>query len=96
MKKLSGILDSSARNKWFSSLNKGICLPLFVQDPIHIGTKLRNFILGLNHKPLAFGPKYKIEMQHLFNLLNTVSKDHHLLTASTLNPSDRQNFKNQK
>lgn len=41
---------------------------------------------------MAFGPKSFIDINHLFILLNTVSKDQHLLTASTLNATDRQNF----
>lgn len=39
-----------------------------------------------------FGPEHFIKLEHLHIILNTVSKDKDKLTASTLNPNDRQNF----
>lgn len=94
MKKLSGIIElcNVELFDWRLGNSENICYPFFMQDPIHIGTKLRNFFLGYKNKSLPFGPKYSIELDHLYILLNTVSKDQHLLTRSTLNPSDRQNF----
>lgn len=67
--------------------------PFYVQDTVHIGTKLRNFILRtiLNELKLPFG-KYFINWNHLNILLKNFAKDTHQLTASVLNPVDRQNF----
>lgn len=53
---------------------------------------MRNFLLGFSKRPLKFGPKYFIDLQHLYFLLNNYPRDQHLLTASVLNPTDRQNF----
>lgn len=67
--------------------------PFYVQDTVHIGTKLRNFTLRtiLNELKLPFG-KYYINWNHLNILLKNFAKDTHQLTASVLNPVDRQNF----
>lgn len=94
MRKLSGLseLCGTELYDWRSCNSKNNNFPFFVQDPIHIGTKLRNFFLRYKNKPLAFGTKYSIKLDHLYVLLNTVPKDQHLLTRSTLNPADRQNF----
>lgn len=94
MRKLStlGSKPMFSRYKWFSCDFRYITMPFYIQDPTHIGTKLRNFLLRFLYRKLPFGPKYFIELEHLYALLNLVSKDQHLLTASTLNPSDRQNF----
>lgn len=62
-----------------------------VQDPTHIGTKLRNRIL----KPsisLPFGNK-AISVSHLKVLLINCPKDIHGLVSSDVSPIDRQNFK---
>lgn len=78
---------------WFSNLcnSNG---PFFIQDTVHILTKLRNLLLRTLHdkKKLPFGNGL-IRIEHLYDLMNMFSKDKHLLTASTLNPVDRQNFK---
>lgn len=68
--------------------------PFFVQDTIHIGTKFRNIFLKTKPFPkkLPFGRAYYIEVKHLEILLENFSKDRHQLTASVLNPMDRQNF----
>lgn len=94
MRNLSGLtkLSDFELFNWRSCDFKNICYPFFVQDVIHIGTKLRNFLLRFKNKSLAFGPKYSIELNHLYILLNRFSRDQHLLTHSTLNPADRQNF----
>lgn len=77
---------------WFSCDGE-ISGPFFVQDTVHNGTKLRNLLLRTisNEKRLPFG-KYFINWNHLKILLNEFTKDEHLLTASVLNPVDRQNF----
>lgn len=94
MQNLSGLSELSDKELfgWRSCNSNSIGYPFYVQDPTHIGTKLRNFLLRYKNKSLAFGTKYSIELDHLYILLNTVAKDQHLLTHSTLNPADRQNF----
>ncbi|XP_055308274.1 uncharacterized protein LOC129572356 [Sitodiplosis mosellana] len=78
--------------KWFSC-GKNILNPFYVQDIIHLITKLRNLILRTKwlNKKLPFG-KFKIDMLHVYVLLYMYSKGEHQLTESVLNPADRQNF----
>lgn len=45
----------------------------------------------MNHRKLPFG-KYYIQQAHLKFLVDTLSKDKHSLTPTTLNPKDKQNF----
>lgn len=92
MRKLStlGSNPKFSGHEWFSCNFEYISAPFYVQDPTHIGTKLRNYLLRFLYKKIPFGPKYFIELEHLYILLNSVSKDQQ--TASTLNPTDRQNF----
>lgn len=62
----------------------------FIQDPTHIGTKLRNRLL----KPsilLPMGLK-QVSISHLKILINKVSKDCHGLVSSDIIPTDKQNF----
>lgn len=68
--------------------------PFYVQDIIHIATKLRNRFLTTGKSPnrFPFGPKLYIRVAHLNLLLKNYSKDQHSLTANVLNPLDRQNF----
>lgn len=68
--------------------------PFYVQDPTHIGTKLRIIFLktGQNPKKLPFGTNFFIQLDHLKFLLENVAKDHHQLTITTIDPNDRQNF----
>lgn len=76
-----------SNNQWFGSQNWNIC---FMQDIIHIGTKLRNRLL----KPsvsLIIGEKIAT-VSHLKMLLNTRSKDDHGLTYTLICPDDRQNY----
>lgn len=63
--------------------------PFYIQDMTHIATKLRNFFL--NKMIIPFGKRF-IKVQHLVFLLANFRKDQHELTATTLNPKDRQNF----
>lgn len=67
--------------------------PFYVQDYPHIGTKLRNHFLTTIEEPdrFAFG-NYYIRQQHLQELMENVDKGIHQLTATSLNPADRQNF----
>lgn len=64
-----------------------------VQDMVHIATKLRNFFLrtALNIKIIPFGNRF-IKLQHLLYIVANFRKDLHELTASILNPIDKQNF----
>lgn len=82
-------LPTDTNSEWFFARDdEGN--PLFVQDTVHIGTKLKTVFL----KPsvtLRIG-KYEISSEHLRQLINTVSKDKHLLTESDLNPTDKMNF----
>lgn len=68
--------------------------PFFTQDPPHIGTKARNLVLKTkaNPKRLPFGKEHFIKMAHLQVLVERFNKSEHLLTRSTLNPKDRQNY----
>lgn len=73
--------------------------PFYVQDTIHIATKMRNFLLRLLRKSstkhqFPFG-NYYIRIQHLYELITRFPKQH-TLVASTLNPHDRQNFSSVK
>lgn len=92
MRHLTGIGKQNIGYEWFSCDIKND-KPFFIQDPVHIGTKLRNFLLRFTWKihKLPFG-KYFIRLQHLFDLMESTNKDQHLLTPSILNPMDRQNF----
>lgn len=78
---------SNVDNQWFGDSNRNIC---FMQDIVHIGTKLRNRLL----KPsvlMKIGKKVA-SVSHLKILLNQVSKDEHGLTYSVVCPDDRQNY----
>lgn len=85
-------IPSTEFPNWFSCGDKKDG-PFLMQDTIHIATKLRNFLLRtyLDKKELPFGT-HLIRVQHLYELLQKCSKDKHLLTPSTLNPTDKQNF----
>lgn len=68
--------------------------PLYIQDTVHIGTKLRNFLLKTIYNPklLPFGKKYYVQQQHLAYILKNFTKDKHNLTSTIVFPIDRQNF----
>lgn len=78
--------------EWFSSDTNNYG-PFYVQDHIHIATKMRNFLLRFiyNKHVLPFG-KYFITLDHLHFIREHFPKDQHELTKTTLNPVDRQNF----
>lgn len=67
--------------------------PFYIQDYSYIATKLRNLLLKTidNAEKLPFGD-YFIQHAHLQQLIDKEDKDKHLLTATVLNPADRQNF----
>lgn len=67
--------------------------PFYVQDTVHIGTKLRNFFLQtvLDRKKIPFGNCF-IRLGHLIHIIANYTKDNHHLTLSAVNPTDRQNF----
>lgn len=62
----------------------------YVQDTIHIGTKLRNLLLK-SSAILPMGNK-QVSVSHLKILINTVPKDVHGLVLKDICPDDRQNF----
>lgn len=67
--------------------------PYCIQDYPHLAVRLRGVLLRTIKHPTAlpFG-KSHIQVGHLQELMNRFSKDRHLLTNTTLNPNDRQNF----
>lgn len=62
----------------------------FVQDIIHLATKLRNRCLKFSIM-LPMGDKL-VSVSHLKMLLQNASKDTHCLVTSDINPYDRQNY----
>jgi len=63
----------------------------YIQDTVHIGTKLRTRLLKPNIV-LPIG-NFTISVTHLKILLEKFSKDKHLLTLSDLVPEDKMNFR---
>lgn len=61
-----------------------------VQDPTHIGTKLRNRLLK-SSIVLPLGNK-QISLAHMKMLINSAPKIIHGLTIGDINPKDRQNY----
>lgn len=61
-----------------------------IQDPVHVGTKLRNRLLVASIL-LALGNRL-ISVTHLKLLINNVSKDLHGLVMKDICPDDRQNY----
>lgn len=93
MRELSHLgCETDKKYKWFTCGIK-MTPPFYFQDTVHIATKLRNLLMRTISKPekIPFG-KYFIDWHHLETLLETFPKDEHQLTASVLNPVDRQNF----
>lgn len=74
-------------NKWFSTIDSSIC---FLQDILHIGTKLRNRLLDLVIF-LLIGNKVA-SVSHFKILINLVAKAVHGLVYSDIAPDDRQNY----
>lgn len=63
---------------------------IVVQDPTHIGTKLRNRLLKIGIS-LPIG-SYNVSINHLKNLVQNVQKSIHGLAIIDICPSDRMNF----
>lgn len=61
-----------------------------IQDPVHIGTKLRTRLLN-ESKRIVIG-NATASVSHLKQLINTVAKDKHLLNSTNINGSDKMNF----
>lgn len=78
---------------WFSCASE-LSIPFYVQDIIHIATKMRNFVINAHSrgKILLFGKKSVIDVNHLQYLVDNFPKDQHQLTEAILKPIDRQNF----
>lgn len=62
----------------------------FIQDTVHIITKLRNRLLAFS-RIFPIGNKI-ISSGHLKYLIDNISKDKHMLTRTDIEPKDRQNF----
>lgn len=80
--------NSLAWRLWFRS-SLDIKVPC-VQDPIHIGTKMRNFLL--RGHAIHMG-NFLVSPSHLMFLLHEVSKDQHELTITDIDPKDRMNYR---
>lgn len=83
--------------KWFQCASSSVDEldgPFCIQDTVHIATKLRCWLMKtlLQKKKFPFGDKFYIQIGHLMTILQNFSKDEHRLTASTLDPKDKQNF----
>lgn len=78
--------------KWFKC-GRNTDFPFYVQDTVHLGTKMRNLIFKTlrDASMLRFGDYY-VRMAHLQYIVDNVPKDLHEITQSVLDPSDRQNF----
>lgn len=75
--------------RWFNCKMFNMHDPLFIQDMIHILTKLRNRMLRASAiVPLGNGVVCKSFLKYL---LENVSKDKHCITSTDIDPKDRQN-----
>ncbi|CAF0917279.1 unnamed protein product [Adineta steineri] len=63
---------------------------LYMQDGVHLCTKIRNRLLSQNVK-LKMGV-YQVSVQHLYLLIKTTNRIDHNLSKSDLNVRDKQNF----
>lgn len=85
---LNSILNSTTIN--ILAQVKGEQPVSFIQDMVHILTKLRNRLL----KPSVFLPlgSKQVAISHVKILIDTVPKETHGLIYSDICPDDRQNF----
>ncbi|CAM4849470.1 unnamed protein product [Rotaria magnacalcarata] len=83
-------LDIKIPDKWSWFFMKQQQIFFFMQDPIHIATKIRNRLLS-KLANLKMGD-FSIDMKDLVELIEAKSKIEHNLIKSDLNPKDRQNF----
>lgn len=65
--------------------------PICVQDPVHIGTKLRNRLL--NSSILLQIGNTTASIIHIQTILHTLPKEVHGLVWSDIHPEDRHNYK---
>lgn len=75
MRQLTGIGSQNRDYPWYScDIQRD--KPFYIQDPVHIGIKLRNFLLRFIWKihKLPFG-KFFIRLQHLYDLMESTNKD---------------------
>lgn len=79
-------LSEESLQKYFDNVDSAV----YIQDTIHIATKLRNRLL----KPSIMLPMgdYQVSIAHIKMLLSLVEKDVHGLVLSDICPEDRQNF----
>lgn len=75
-------------NEWFGAIDSSIC---FLQDIVHIGTKLRNRLLD-SVIFLLIGNNKVASVAHLKILINSMPKAVHGLVYSDICPDDRQNY----
>lgn len=87
MRQCSKFNSYMEQNQWFDTSHSTIC---FLQDIVHIGTKLRNRLLN-SSIVLHIGSKIA-SVAYLKMLLNLVPKDVHGLVYSDICPDDRQNY----
>lgn len=88
--------QSDFKSEWFSwkpiimNPMDDLFATIYFQDFIHVTVKLRSRVL----RPSSILPLGKgvVSKSHLEYLIDNVSKDKHLLTATDINPLDRQNF----
>lgn len=85
------MMDVTFNYKWFNCKIEDLENTLCFQDFVHILTKLRNRVL----RPSAILPfgNGTVSKTFLKYLIDTVSKDKHGLTATDIDPKDRQNSK---
>lgn len=89
--KIKSVLPCAIEDKncdWFQA-NFDCNRSITIQDTIHIGTKLRNRLLS----PSIILPmgKFLVSVAHLKVLIDSLSKDKHLLTETDINPTDKMN-----
>ncbi|UJR06730.1 hypothetical protein I4U23_011019 [Adineta vaga] len=77
-------------DRWSWFFMKGQQLLLFMQDSIHIATKFRNRLLS-EVASMKMGD-YRIDIQHLMNLIALKNKLDHNLIKCDVCPKDKQNF----
>lgn len=91
MKRCAQPLLSSDFEQILNSKNASGNETTFIQDTIHLLTKLRNRLLKL-YVSLPMGSS-QVSVAHLKVLIDSIDKNNHGLVASDICPDDRQNFK---
>lgn len=77
-------------NSWTWFLMDPRQIFVFLQDPIHLATKIRNRLFS-KAAAMKIGD-YHIDIKHLIHLMETKSKLEHNLIKCDVSPKDRQNF----